>query len=309
MNRDVLTVADVAARDLAGLFRRAAQCKRNRRWGRGALAGKIVALVFQKPSVRTRVSFEVAARQLGGSAIYLRPDDIQLGKREPIKDVARTLSRYVDGIVVRTFSHGDAEEFARYATVPVINGLSDLHHPCQALADLFTLQERAGRLKGLTIGYVGDGNNVLHSLAQGAGLLGVNLQAATPNRYRPDRTIWEHASRSARMHGARMSWSQDPRAAARRADVIYTDVWTSMGQELERGTRRKVFRPFQINAGLLRLANPRCLVMHCLPAHRGEEITEDVLEGRRSVVFDQAENRLHVQKALLWMLLGGKRLR
>ena len=301
--RHVLTVAELSAAELTRCFALAARCKRSRATGRNALAGKTVALVFQKPSVRTRVSFEVAARRLGGSSIYLGPDDAQLDRREPVKDVARTLSRYVDGIVARTFSHRQAEEFARYATVPVINGLSELHHPCQALADLFTMQERFGRLKGVVLSYVGDGNNVLHSLAQGASVLGVHLRVATPRGYRPDPSIWTALARQAKAHRARVSWSDDPREAVRGADVIYTDVWTSMGQERERAARRKAFRAFQVNRALVALANPRAVVMHCLPAHRGEEITQDVLESPRSIVFDQAENRLHVQQALLLMLL------
>ena len=299
MAHDVLTVSGLTAETLQELFRLAARCKRGRRTGAPVLKDRVVALVFQKPSVRTRVSFEVAARRLGGSVIYLGPEDIHLGQREPIKDVARTLSRYVEGIVVRTFTHEAVEEFAREASVPVINGLSDLHHPCQALADLFTVQERFGRLKGLTIGYLGDGNNVLHSLAQGASLLGVALQVATPSRYRPDAAIWTAAQRAAKRSGARLSWCSTPGEAARGADVIYTDVWTSMGYEREQAVRRKAFRRFQINQRLVRLSAPQSVIMHCLPAHRGEEITEEVLEGPRSVVFDQAENRLHVQQALL----------
>jgi ornithine carbamoyltransferase len=304
--RHFLTVPDLTTTQLTRLFRLAARCKRSSRSGARALAGNVLALVFQKPSVRTRVSFEVAVQQLGGSAIYLGPDDIQLDKREPIKDVARTLSRYVDGMIVRTFSHREAEEFARFATVPVINGLSDLHHPCQALADLFTIHERFGRLKGLVVSYIGDGNNVLHSLMQGASLFGMNVRVATPNGYRPDPNILAQARRQADRSHAQVQWRDDPTAVVRNADIIYTDVWTSMGQEHERSTRRKAFRAFQLNEQLLALAKPRCVVMHCLPAHRGEEITEGVLEGPRSIVFDQAENRLHVQKALLLMLFARK---
>jgi len=301
----LLTVSDLRAEQIRDLFRVAARVKRNRRAGPRVLAGQALALVFQKPSVRTRVSFEVAARQLGGSAIYLGPDDIQLTHREPIKDVARTLSRYVSGIVARTFSHHDVEEFARYATVPVINGLSDLHHPCQALADLFTIQEQFGKLKGLTLSYVGDGNNVLHSLAQGASLFGMRVNVATPARYRPNAAIWRDVVGQAKIHGSRVCLTTDPREAVRQADVIYTDVWTSMGYERERAARLRAFRAFQVNAALVKRASPRCVVMHCLPAHRGEEIAEEVVEGPRSVVFDQAENRLHVQQALLLTLLGG----
>ncbi|MBI3324251.1 MAG: ornithine carbamoyltransferase [Candidatus Omnitrophica bacterium] len=306
MVRHFLAVADFRAGEIERVFQLAARCKRQPRFGRSALAGKVVALVFQKPSVRTRVSFEVAIRQLGGFPIYLGPDDAQLDVREPVRDVARTMSRYVDGIIVRTFRHSQVEEFARYASVPAINGLSDLHHPCQALADLFTLRERRRRLRGLTIAYVGDGNNVLHSLAQCAGLLGVNLRSATPDGYRPDLAVWQQAARLANGSKSELVVHDDPTEAVRGADAIYTDVWTSMGQEGERNARRKAFRGFQVGRRLLGQAKRGCVVMHCLPAHRGEEITDEVLEGDRSVVFDQAENRLHVQKALLLMLLGGK---
>ncbi len=306
MIRHLLRVTDFSAAEIRHVFQVAARCKANRRVVNTQLKQQIIALVFQKPSVRTRVSFEVAARHLGGSAIYLGPEDVQLATREPIKDVARTLSRYVEAIVIRTFGHQDAEEFARYASVPVINGLSDLHHPCQALTDLFTVYERFGTLKGVTIGYVGDGNNVLHSLAEGAALLGVNLTVAAPKGYVPHRGIWAEAMARAKSHRVRLTLTHDPKAAARGADVLYTDVWTSMGQERERELRLKAFRGFQINRQLLALAKPRCVVMHCLPAHRGEEIADDVIESRRSIVFDQAENRLHVQKAILLQLLGGR---
>jgi len=305
MTRHFLTVHDVTSQELGRLLQLAKRCKRDPTYGRRAFAGKTLALVFQKPSVRTRVSFEVAASQLGGTATYLGLEDIQLDRREPIKDVARTLSRYVAGIVVRTFHHRLVEEFARFASVSVINGLTDLHHPCQAVADLFTIQEHFGRLNGLTITYLGDGNNVLHALAQGASLLGVNLYAATPKTYRPNQAIWAEAVRRAKAHRAQIVWTDQPAEAVREADVLYTDVWTSMGQEHEREQRLKRFRRFQMTPSLVRRAKRHCVVMHCLPAHRGEEITEDVLEGSRSIVFDQAENRLHAQKALLLMLLGG----
>ncbi len=281
----------------------AARMKRNRRLGAGSLQRKTVALVFQKPSMRTRVSFEVAAQQLGGSAIYLGQDDIQLGRREMSRDVARALSRYVDVIVVRTFSHEDVEEFARHSRCPVINGLSDLAHPCQALADLLTMQEHFGKLKGLRLAYVGDGNNVLHSLVQGCAMLGVKVSVATPKGYAPHAAAWKAAARQAKQHGVSLTAGIDPRAAVRGADVIYTDVWVSMGQEQERAKRLRAFKAYQVNGKLLALAKPGCRVMHCLPAHRGEEITDEVMESRRSLIFDQAENRLHAQKALLAFLL------
>ena len=304
--RHFLTIADLNERELGGLLREAAAAKRQRSRGSSALAGKVVALVFQKPSMRTRVAFEVAVLELGGSVISLGQEDIQLGQREPIKDVARVLSRYVDAVVARTFAHRDVEEFARYASVPVINGLSDLVHPCQALADLFTIAEQFGRLKGLTLAYVGDGNNVLHSLVEGCGMTGLNVSVSTPPAYRPDGTIWAAAARRAKAHGASLRWTRDPSEAVRGADVVYTDVWVSMGQETERAKRLRTLRPYQLNGTLLRRAKPGCRIMHCLPAHRGEEITDDVMEHPRSLIFDQAENRLHVQKALLIMLLGRK---
>ena len=299
-----MTITDFSDAELKRLLDLAARCKRQPGFGRNVLAGKTVALVFQKPSMRTRVAFEVAVLQLGGSVVYLGQEDIQLGQREPIRDVARVLSRYVDGIVVRTFAHQDAEAFAEHAACPVINGLSDLVHPCQALADLFTLREHFGRLKGLRVCYIGDGNNVLHSLIQGCAMMGVQVVAATPARYRPDPTIWAAAARSAAGHGVALRWEPDPARAVRGADVIYTDVWVSMGQERERAQRLKAFRGFQVNRSLVKAAKPGCRIMHCLPAHRGEEITEDVMESPRSLIIEQAENRLHVQKALLMFLLA-----
>ena len=301
MSRDFLTVLDFSRDELAACLSLAARLKRRRALGRRALSGKTLALVFQKPSVRTRVSFEVAIGQLGGSSTYLGHGDVQVGTREPVKDVARTLSRYVDGIVLRTFGHGVVEEFAQYASVPVINGLSDLHHPCQALADLLTIRERLGTLKGLTLAYVGDGNNVLHSLLEASALAGIHVRVATPKGYAPNRTICSGA-RAAALGRASFEIGHDPRRAVSGADVIYTDVWASMGQEHERAERLKAFRAFQINGRLVSLAGKRAIVLHCLPAHRGEEITDDVVEGSRSAVFDQAENRLHAQKALLLTL-------
>ena len=304
--RDFLTLTDVSEPELDRLLRDAATCKQTLR-GR-ALTGKTIALVFQKPSMRTRVAFEVAMLQMGGSVVSLGQDDVQLGQREPVKDVARALSRYVDAIVVRTFAHADAEEFARHSTVPVINGLSDVAHPCQALADLFTLREHNRRVKGMTLAYVGDGNNVLHSLLEGCAMLGINVTASTPEAYRPDPTIWASAQRLAERHRASLRWLPDPHEAVRSADVIYTDVWVSMGQERERAQRLKAFRPYQVNATLLARAKRSCWIMHCLPAHRGEEITEDVMDTPRSLIFEQAENRLHVQKALLVFLLRQGRI-
>ncbi|MBI4355990.1 MAG: ornithine carbamoyltransferase, partial [Candidatus Omnitrophica bacterium] len=269
---DLLSLQDVTAGDVNRLLRSAAQLKRAPRLRRH-LAGKMLALVFQKPSTRTRVSFEVGIYQLGGQATYLGPDDIQLGVREEVRDVARTLSRYVDGIVMRTFKQSQVEEMAQFASVPVINGLSDQEHPCQALSDLFTMQERFRKLSGLTVGYIGDGNNVLNSLLEGCSLLGAHVQFAAPNGYQPSSKTVRFAMLQGQRSRARVRRVTEPEAAARGADVLYTDVWTSMGQEGEQRARRQAFRGFQLNERLLRLAKPRCVVMHCLPAHRGEEIT------------------------------------
>jgi ornithine carbamoyltransferase len=248
------------------------------------------------------VAFEVAVMQLGGLVTYLG-DDIKLGAREPVKDVARVLSRYVDGVVLRTFGHDIVEEFAAYSGVPVINGLSDSAHPCQALADVLTIRDCFGKLAGVRVAYVGDGNNVLHSLSQACALTGVHLSVATPDRYRPDAKLWAEALKLARISGSRLRWLPKPQEAVRDAQLIYTDVWVSMGQEHSRAERLGEFRGYQVNEELLALAARGCKVMHCLPAHRGEEITDSVMEGKRSIVFDQAENRLHVQKALLAFLM------
>jgi ornithine carbamoyltransferase len=302
--RHFLTVTDLSEAELRALLAEAARYKRTRAYGQHRLSEKTVALVFQKPSMRTRVAFEVAVLQLGGSVVYLGQEDIRLGQREPIKDVARVLSRYVDAIVARTFAHEDAEAFARFARCPVINGLSDLVHPCQALADLFTIHEHFGRLKGLRLCYVGDGNNVLHSLIEGCAMCGVDVAVSTPPGYRADGAIWASAVRRARAHGAVLRWEGDPARAVKGADVVYTDVWVSMGKEQERRKRLGTFRPYQVNRALLQRAKPACRVMHCLPAHRGEEVTDEVMESARSLIVEQAENRLHVQKALLVKLLG-----
>jgi len=245
-------------------------------------------------------------RQLGGEAIYLGPEEVGLGSREATKDVAKVLSRYLDAIVARTYSHSEVLELAKYSTVPVINALTDLLHPCQALSDLYTIRGKKGKLKGLTISFVGDGNNVLHSLLYGCSKLGVNLRFATPEGYEPDKNIMKKATKIASNTGAQVFLTSNAEEAAEKADVLYTDVWVSMGQEKEREERLKAFKPYQVNQELVSLASPDVLVMHCLPAHRGEEITDDVLDGPHSIVLDQAENRLHLQKAILVMLLGGE---
>ena len=304
--RHFLTIPDLSVEELQQVLRRAVLLKVNRLARPALLKGKTVALVFQKPSMRTRVAFEVAVLELGGSVVYLGQDDIQLGSREPAKDVARVLSRYVHGIVLRTFGHSVAEEFARFASVPVINGLSDLVHPCQALADMMTIQENFGRFQGLKVAYIGDGNNVLHSLAEACVRLGVSVSVAAPKGYAPEKALWKAAAHEAKRHGASLELAHSPKQAVKGADVIYTDVWVSMGQEKEREKRLKVFKGYQIDASLLKLANPKARVLHCLPAHRGEEIIDDVMEGKQSLIMDEAENRLHAHKALLEFLYTHK---
>jgi ornithine carbamoyltransferase len=267
------------------------------------LKGKILGMIFQKPSLRTRVSFEAGMIQLGGAAIYLGPEDIKLGQREATKDIAQVLSRYVDGIMARTFSHEIILELANYSSVPVINGLSDLLHPCQILGDLLTIKEKKGRLSNLKLAYLGDGNNVAHSLLFGAVKVGMDIVLATPSNYEPKAEIVEQAKKDAKKMGSRVEIINDPLKAVEEADIIYTDVWTSMGFEKEREIRKDVFRPYQINQDLVNRAKDDVIILHCLPAHRGEEITDEVIDGPHSVVIDQAENRLHAQKAILALLL------
>jgi len=266
---------------------------------------KILALVFEKPSLRTRVSFEVAMRELGGETIYLSPAEVGLGAREAVSDVAKVLSRYVDAIAARTFSHQTLAILAGYSSVPVINALSDLEHPCQALADLLTIYEKKGELPGLTLAFVGDGNNVAHSLLLAASLTGMNFRIASPAGYAVQDGILRLAQDYAMDSGAEIVCTEEPHLAVKGADVVYTDVWTSMGQEAEAEQRRQVFANYQVNRELLSLAKEDAIFMHPLPAHHGEEVTEDILDSRQSVVFDQAENRMHLQKALLAEILGG----
>jgi ornithine carbamoyltransferase len=261
-------------------------------------------MVFQKPSLRTRASFDIGMAQLGGHAIYLGPDEIRLGHRESVPDAARVLSRYADGIMARVFAHDDVVTLAEWSSVPVINGLSDYCHPCQGLADLLTIQEKLGRLEGVRLAYLGDGNNVLHSLLFGAAKVGMDVVAATPKGYEPSARVVRDAQEMASESGSTLVVVSDPREAASEADVIYTDTWTSMGQEAEAQARREVFPPYQVNAELVGLAKASVGVMHCLPAHRGEEITDAVADGPHSWLFDQAENRLHAQKAILVDLLA-----
>jgi ornithine carbamoyltransferase len=297
-----LSIADVSAEDVENLFRLAAEWKRRTkaREVRAPLAGYSQALVFEKQSLRTRVTFEVGMAQLGGASVYLAGQDIGLGKRESIADVARNLGRWVDVIVARTFAQATVDELARHAGIPVVNALSDHEHPCQALADFFTLWERGIDVRRVKLGWIGDGNNVSHSLMLLAALVGTEIALAVPPGYEPDPRVLE----TARAWGGRITVTDDVPAAVRDADAIYTDVWTSMGQEAERERRLEAFSRYQVNDRVMGFAKPGAIVMHCLPAHRGEEITDAVLDGPRSVVLDQSENRLHVQKAVLLRLLG-----
>ena len=305
--RHFVSLGDLDPSQLAHLLDVATTLKAERARREPYLRGRALAQIFEKPSLRTRLSFDVGMTELGGHSVYLSPQEVGLGRRESVADVSRVVSRMVDAVVLRTNSHETIEEFARYSSVPVINGLSDLSHPCQGLADIFTIGERKGpALRDVTIAYVGDGNNVLHSLMLAAVLRGAHMRAATPAGYEPLPRFRELAERRARETGATLELLNDPVAAVRDADVVYTDVWTSMGQEQEYERRRRAFQGYQVNAELLRHAKPDAIVMHDLPAHRGEEITDDVMDGPQSAVFDQAENRLHAQKAVLRWLLEGR---
>jgi len=302
--KDFLSLADWPADELRSILARAAELKRLYRRGETpqTLRGRTLAMYFEKPSLRTHVTFEAGMTQLGGHAILLRPEQVGIGTRESPQDVARNLSRWVHGILARTYDHALVEALAAAASIPVINGLTDLLHPCQAMADVQTITERLP-LEKAVIAYVGDGNNVANSLLNAIAVLGGELRLATPETHQPALPVRQRAMELARRSGARISWTPDPVEAVRGADFVYTDVWTSMGQEAESERRRALFEPFQLNERLLRHA-PGALVMHCLPAHRGEEITDEVLDGPRSIVFDQAENRLHAQKAILERLLA-----
>jgi len=267
------------------------------------LKGKTLAMIFEKPSTRTRVSFEVGMWQLGGYALYLSATDLQLGRGETIADTAQVLSRYVDGIMARVFAHQTILDLVKYSKVPVINGLSDFTHPCQGLADLFTICEKKGRLSGLKLAYVGDGNNVAHSLLYGCSKVCMDITLACPKGYEPDPEVVSKAKEEGKRTGCRVKVTKDPKEAVREADIIYTDVWTSMGKEKEHEKRVKIFKPYQVNAKLVKEAKEDYIFMHCLPAHRGEEVTDKVADSKNSVIFDQAENRLHTQKALMALMM------
>ena len=296
--RDFLLVSDFTKAQVDALFQLAARMKA-RQYRERPLAGKTLAMIYAKSSTRTRVSFEVGAYQLGGHALFLSSRDIQLGRGEPIADTARVLSRYVDGIMIRTFDHADVEELAKFATVPVINGLTDLHHPCQVLADVLTIAQHLGGYAGKRVAWIGDGNNMANSWLDSAGLLGFELRLACPEGYEPDHAIYERAKKL-----TKTLITEEPEEAAEGVDVVATDVWASMGQEGEAEERKVAFKGYVVNGALMKLAKPSAIFLHCLPAHRGEEVAADVIEGPQSRVFDEAENRLHVQKALLATLMG-----
>jgi ornithine carbamoyltransferase len=302
MKKDLISLLDVRD-DIFDLLSLAEELKRNKKNGR-QLQGQTLAMIFEKSSTRTRVSFETGMFQLGGNTIYLSQHDSQLGRGETVADTARVLSRYVDGMIYRAFDHKNMVELAKHSTVPVINALDNLEHPCQVMADLLTIKEKKGRLEGLKLAYVGDGNNVCNSLALGAALMGMDFVAATPKEYAPNASIMDKAASIARTKGHTCECITDPQIAAKDADVVYSDTWVSMGQEREAHRKEQVMRPYQINDSLMSLARKDSLFMHCLPAHRGHEVTEEVIEGKHSVVFDQAENRLHAQKAILIKLMG-----
>ena len=303
-HKDLVSIHDLSAEEVEALFQLAANVKARPERYRNALAGQTLAMIFEKSSTRTRVSFEVGMYQLGGVATFLSSRDIQIGRGEPISDTARVLSRYVSGIMARTFAHATVTDLAKYATIPVINGLTDLLHPCQALADYFTVREKFGHTKGLTLAYVGDGNNMAHSLMFGGAKAGMNVRVATPEGYRPSPEIVELAKADHRAAGTTLEVVSAPADAVKGAHVVYTDVFASMGQEAEAAVRLKAFAGYQVSPELMAVADKHAIFMHCLPCHRGEEVHADVVDGARSVVFDEAENRLHVQKAIMLMLMN-----
>lgn len=299
MKRDFLTLRDLRSEEIDRILKRASELKSGKNAASCPLIGKSIGLFFEKASTRTRISFQAGIYQLGAQAIYINPNELQLERGETIEDTARVLSRYLHGIVIRTFAHEKIEKFAGNSSIPVINGLTDMHHPCQVLADLLTIKEKKGGLKGIRLTYIGDGNNVANSLIEAASLTGIELTLVCPKGYEPDNQIYKRAL----SEGARADVLSDAEKAVKNTDVLYTDVWVSMGQEKDLEKKKKAFKGYQVNKELLSHAKPDAIVMHCLPAHRGEEITDNVMDSLQSVVFDQAENRLHTQKALLEMLV------
>ncbi len=292
-------------KEILATFALARKMKANRKKYGKALQGKALALIFEKPSLRTRTTFDVGIQQLGGFSLYLSPAEISLGRRESVYDVAKNLERMVQGIVIRTFAHQIVIDMATYASVPVINGLTDYSHPCQAMADFMTIQEKKKKLKGLKLCYVGDGNNMAHSLMFAGARLGVNVTVACPSGYEPSPAATNQAAEDAKATGARIEIVHDPFEGVKNADVVYTDVWASMGQESEAEARKKIFLPYQVNTALMSKGKKDAIFMHCLPAHRGDEVTDEVIDSKQSVVFDEAENRLHVQKAIMYQLMEG----
>jgi ornithine carbamoyltransferase len=304
MLEDFLTIHDLSLYEFNLILDLSLKVKEQPQRYRNKLRNKILAMIFEKPSLRTRVTFEVGMLELGGEAIYLSPSDIQLGTRESLYDVGKNLERWVDGIIIRTFAHDNVVKLAQAARIPVINALSDLLHPCQALADFFTLREKRGDLRSLRLGYIGDGNNVCNSLLLAAAKAGCEMMVATPSGFEPNQEILKQAEEDAQETEARFHLTDDPQKACQDADVIYTDVWTSMGQEKEKEERASIFAPFQINKELMARAKSDAVFMHCLPAYRGAEVTDEVIDSSQSIVFDQAENRLHVQKIIMLLLLA-----
>lgn len=304
--RDFLCLADFTAEELTYLLDLAAELKTMQKEGISyqPLKGKTLGMIFEKASTRTRISFEVGIYQLGGQGMFFSSRDLQIGRGEPISDTAQVISRYLDGIMIRTFEHEKVEELAKYSSVPVINGLTDQFHPCQILADFQTIIEKKGTLKGLKMAYVGDGNNMAHSMMNGCAKLGMDVAIASPEGYMPDPEVVNMAKGFAEISGSKVIVTDDPIEAVKNADMIYTDVWASMGQEAEQEKRAKIFAPYQVNSELTKYADADYLFMHCLPAHRGEEVSADVIDGKHSVIFDEAENRLHIQKAIMAAIMG-----
>ncbi len=303
MKRDFLSVRDFTQQEILDSFELAIQMKANKMSFSDALKGKTLALIFEKPSLRTRTSFDVGIQQLGGYSIYLSPAEINLGKRESVYDVAKNLERMVEGIMIRTFGHNIVEDMAKFANIPIINGLTDYLHPCQAMADFLTIQEVKGELKGLKLTYVGDGNNVAHSLMFAGARLGVDVTVACPRGFEPNMIAFNTATEDAKATGAKIEVVHDPALAVKNADAVYTDVWASMGQESEAAERRRIFMPYQVNEDLMAKAKSDAIFMHCLPAHRGDEVTDGVIDAPYSVVFQEAGNRLHAQKAVMFKLM------